>query len=89
MERASVREEAPSFPRMEATWNLTVCSEIFRRGRSSGFPGRPDDNAILIESHLTLRGENVLVVWPENRARELGVFRGSRQKSDGAKGAKA
>src|SRR5258705_8010320 len=29
METASAREAAPSLPRMEATWNLTVCSEIF------------------------------------------------------------
>ena len=38
METASVRVEAPSFPKMEATWNFTVCSEIDKRPAISLLP---------------------------------------------------
>src|SRR5258708_6511287 len=41
METASAREAAPSLPRMEATWNFAVCSEIFSFAAISLLP-RPE-----------------------------------------------
>jgi hypothetical protein len=44
---ASVRLAAPSLPMMDATWNLTVCSEIRIHLRSLMSESRPDQCRIM------------------------------------------